>query len=313
MSRKSVETFSRKNNENKTGGAKKSMKKLGKKYAKKSMKKRKLGKKSRVQSRKTKGKIMSKKLKDGGKFPWTRRKNKNNNNDQGQKAIFFDVDGTLSSFGNCGGTNHFSEKGMKQDLKNLLAELNQQGFYLFILTRCKLELNIEKNGAYYNDIKPFFNNLIGAKELNIDINPSRDGGTVWAYVKSYVMKKIAEKLGIEDQNIYLIDDDRVNAKVASINGFNVITTYSEDPTNSTEKHGGLTMTLNGLKQIFNDHNIPIPITPYFDDSNKLDFEIPKYQLPDDLNNSIITYVSNNVGDNVSDAAYTYSGPGEMDA
>lgn len=45
MARKSVETFSRKNNENKTGGAKKSMKKLGKKYAKKSMKKRKVGKK----------------------------------------------------------------------------------------------------------------------------------------------------------------------------------------------------------------------------------------------------------------------------
>ena len=45
MARKSVETFSRKNNENKTGGAKKSMKKLGKKHAKKSMKKRKMGKK----------------------------------------------------------------------------------------------------------------------------------------------------------------------------------------------------------------------------------------------------------------------------
>ena len=45
MARKSVETFSRKNNENKTGGAKKSMKKQVKKHAKKSMKKRKMGKK----------------------------------------------------------------------------------------------------------------------------------------------------------------------------------------------------------------------------------------------------------------------------
>jgi phosphoglycolate phosphatase-like HAD superfamily hydrolase len=298
MVRKSVETFSRKNNENKTGGAKKSMKK------------RKMGKKLRVQSRKSKGKKMSKKLKDGGyKFPWTRRKN--NNNDQSQKAIFFDVDGTLSSFGNCGGTEHFGEKGMKQDLKNLLAELKRQGFYLFILTRCKLERNIEKNYAYYNDIKPFFDKLIGAKELNIDTNTPdssvpENGRTVWAYVKSQVMYTIAEQLRIEPQDIYLIDDDRVNAKVASVYGFNVITTYDEASSNDSEKHGGLTMTLNGLKQIFNDHNIPIPITPYFDDSNKLDFQIPEYQLPVDLNDSIITYVGNNFGNNVSNE-YTYSG------
>ena len=334
MARKSVETFSLKNNENKTGGAKKSMKKLGKKHAKKSMKKRKLGKKSRVQSRKSKGKKMSKKLKGGAQEEEVINVNYDNRTDQTDpayfltgpfdapklpmpKVIFFDVDGTLADKGRCGSSEiHDSDTDLKKRFIKSLTYFKQKNVRLYVLTRCALNRNINRiadeyhpgNESYYKNIKPSFDKLIGADELNIATSHS---SIDWAHIKSYVMEKIAEKLGIDHKDIYLFDDDRLNAKVASINGFNVITTYSEDPKDMRIKHGGLTMTDNGLRQILFDNTqeisdsdlnelITYPIEPTTftyvspDYVDKLSFQLPKYTLKFlEFKEQIDYYVNNN--------------------
>ena len=150
------------------------------------------------------------------------------------KIIVFDVDGTLSPKGiGCDekiGPITKDDKDKLEDFIASLEKLKKQGTKLYIVTRCRPELNIYLNLDYYEDIKAAVGqeNIFGATDTvggDLPTNPRGvDGGVFWAEAKSYFMLKIMEKHGITERSkVLLIDDDKRNTETAEYYGFHSIT------------------------------------------------------------------------------------------
>ena len=257
--------------------------------AKKSMKKGKMGKKSRVQSRKSKGKKMTKKLKGGNSVvpPTVDRSTKPERFtisaipptvDRSTKperfiisTIFFDVDGTLSSTGGCSSKSEHSADNAadKETFIKLLENLKNGGIKLHILTRCSLDKNIKNsiNKEYYDkSFLSLFDEKFGSGKdgIGFPINFSnilklnKNSGDLWAHIKTYFMTFYCLKMNENPNNVYLIDDDVRNATISAKYGFNAITSPE-----GKEKNGGLEMTIGGLQKISNVNPMYKHINPGF--------------------------------------------------
>ena len=204
-----------------------------------------------------------------------------NDNDNGNgneidvKAIFFDVDGTLSD-AHCNEANVEYYPEQYAELLNLLNMLKNKGVKLFILTRCQPEHNIFKEGnrnnieynsnstgkkkirtsseKYYKQIVELMDGVFSADE-SIKINPDEYHNTknvyYWAFIKSLYMKQY-EKLQTKFEllnggSLVLIDDNETNAIVAANQGFR---SYSK-----ASSGNALDMTNNALMDILNSMGV----------------------------------------------------------
>lgn len=285
--------------------------------AKKSMKKRKMGKKSRVQSRKSKGKKMTKKLKGGNSAvpPTINRSTKPERFTI--STIFFDVDGTLSSKGGCGLNRVHSANGNdKNTFIGLLTKLKEEGnkdIKLHILTRCTLDGNIKnsENEKYYDEkFLNLFDEKFGSGNDGIGfpiifsnmLKPNKESGDLWAHIKTYFMIFYCLKMNENPNNVYLFDDDVRNATISAKYGFNAITSPE-----GKEKNGGLEMTIGGLQKISNVNPMYKHINPGFiygnNDTNKTRIENLQEKLQkniDTLKNEIKNFFKESEDQTVND-------------
>ena len=195
------------------------------------------------------------------------------------KAIFFDVDGTLSD-AHCGGENVEYDPEQYNELLNLLDMLKKEGVMLFILTRCSANFNLcngtrtkeeaeeeaeeeatdkQKSAIdYYGPILEFMDGIFSAdndsetdsetKSFKIDpfkIDPFKTRNMniyYWAFLKSKYMEQFirAQEEEVDKRSVVLIDDNKTNAIVAANQGFR---SYSKASGNA------LDMTNNALKDI----------------------------------------------------------------
>lgn len=181
------------------------------------------------------------------------------------KAIFFDVDGTLSD-AHCGKkyVNYDTNKWI--DLLKLLRMLKDKGVKLFILTRCFTYENI-CNGSEYEDYgkgveaREYYKAIVGAMDgvfsadKIIKIGIGERGRQYWTEIKSLYMDAVFRaKFSLEKRSdVVLIDDYRENAEFAA-NTFGFRAFHNADNTKTYSENGGkaLDMTNNVLRMLLGE-------------------------------------------------------------
>ena len=95
--------------------------------------------------------------------------------------------------------------------------------------------------------------VFAADVLDIDVNnplPGKNSGMTWAVIKSMVMEKYCENIGIPEEqraSVVLIDDDQNNANMAAEYGFRAFHNNKSESTGAALK-----MTNGALEKILKE-------------------------------------------------------------
>ena len=192
-----------------------------------------------------------------------------NGNEIDVKAIFLDVDGTLSD-AHCTEENVEYNLVQYNELLSLLRKLKDKGVKLFILTRCFTYENIcngvrtkeaeeatpvQKKSAidYYAPIVEAMDGVFSADKV-ISINkpiPEMSSEDGWAVIKSLYMDTVFNMMILSKRtSVYLIDDSKINAEFAA-NEFGFSAFHNAD---NTDNYVGkaLDMTNNALRMLLGE-------------------------------------------------------------
>ena len=208
--------------------------------------------------------------------PLNENENENGNgNEIDVKAIFFDVDGTLSD-AHCGKKYVKSHTDQWLQLIKHLKKLKANRVKLFILTRCFTYENIcngnedeyygiDENGIdgsgpsansareYYKAILDLMDGVFSADKV-ISINkpiPEMSSEDGWAIIKSFYMDTVFNSMSISKRtDVVLIDDSRTNAEFAA-NEFGFSAFHNADNTNNYVGKA-LDMTNNALRMLLGE-------------------------------------------------------------